>query len=107
MLLLKWFYPHDLSSQPIASSGAVDSSHSFGMVGDHSLSAGIKFSLEGMLGSLPLITNDNGPSYLGQAKRRKIASKAKRKVGDKNNLISTYGLAEDVYFDLPRDIDPM
>ncbi|KAL2508674.1 hypothetical protein Fot_32321 [Forsythia ovata] len=67
----------------------------------------IKFILEGVLGSLPLITNDEGPSYLGQAKRRKTASKAKRKVGDKNNLISTYGLVEDVYFGLPRDTDPM
>ncbi|KAL2542458.1 Uncharacterized protein Adt_03436 [Abeliophyllum distichum] len=49
-------------------------------------STGMKFNLAGVLGSVPLATDDEGPSSPGQARRRKTATKAKRVAGDKNAL---------------------
>ncbi|KAL2498152.1 Uncharacterized protein Adt_23702 [Abeliophyllum distichum] len=61
----------------------------------------MKFSLAGVLSSLPLAIDDEGPSSLMQAKRTKIVIKTKGKVCDKNTLM------EDVHIDFPRDTDPM
>ncbi|KAL2456619.1 Uncharacterized protein Adt_46713 [Abeliophyllum distichum] len=68
---------------------------------------GMKFNLAGVLGSVPLATDDKGPSSPGQAKRRKTATKAKRVVGDKNALVSAGGATEDYHINLTRGADPM
>ncbi|KAL2558457.1 hypothetical protein Fot_03196 [Forsythia ovata] len=66
---------------------------------------GMKFNLAGMLGSVPLATNDEGPSSPGQAKRRKTATKAKRVASDKNALVSVGRAMEDDHIYLTRDAD--
>ncbi|KAL2456789.1 Uncharacterized protein Adt_46627 [Abeliophyllum distichum] len=68
---------------------------------------GMKFNLAGMLGSVPLATDDEGPSSSGHAKRRKTATKSKRVACDKNALVSTGGATEDDHIDLTRDADPI
>ncbi|KAL2465169.1 Uncharacterized protein Adt_41020 [Abeliophyllum distichum] len=68
---------------------------------------GMKFNLASVLGSVPLATDDKGPSSPGQAKRRKTATKAKRVAGDKNALVSAGGATEDDHIDLTRGADPM
>ncbi|KAL2458153.1 Uncharacterized protein Adt_46054 [Abeliophyllum distichum] len=68
---------------------------------------GMKFNMAGVLGSVPLATDDEGPSSPGQAKRRKTATKAKRVACDKNALVSTSGASEDDHIDLTRDADPI
>ncbi|KAL2474437.1 Uncharacterized protein Adt_35173 [Abeliophyllum distichum] len=67
----------------------------------------MKFNLADVLGSVPLATDDEGPSSPGQAKTRKIATKAKRVAGDKNSLVSAGRATEDDHIDLTRDADPM
>ncbi|KAL2558454.1 Uncharacterized protein Fot_03193 [Forsythia ovata] len=96
------------SSRSTASLGAVDSllgssrsTAPFGVVD------GMKFNLAGVLGSVPLTTDDEGPSSPGQAKRRKTATKAKRVAGDKNALVSVGRAMEDDHIDLTRDADPI
>ncbi|KAL2504942.1 Uncharacterized protein Adt_20563 [Abeliophyllum distichum] len=68
---------------------------------------GMKFNLVGVIGSVPLATDEEGPSSPEQAKRRKTATKAKRVAGDKNALVSTGGATEDDHIDLTRGADPM
>ncbi|KAL2552511.1 Uncharacterized protein Fot_06130 [Forsythia ovata] len=67
----------------------------------------MKFSLAGVLGSVPLATDDEGPSFSGHAKRRKTAIKPKSMVGNKNALVSAGRLMEDDHIDLTRGADPM
>ncbi|KAL2528014.1 uncharacterized protein Fot_20615 [Forsythia ovata] len=68
---------------------------------------GMIFNLAGVLGYVPLATDDEGPSSPGQAKRRKTATKAKRVAGDKNALVSAGRAMEDDHIDLTRGADPM
>ncbi|KAL2529515.1 hypothetical protein Fot_22116 [Forsythia ovata] len=68
---------------------------------------GMKFNLAGVLGSVPLATDDEGPSSPGQVKRRKTATKAKRVAGDKNALVSAGGAMEDDHIDLITGADPI
>ncbi|KAL2474306.1 hypothetical protein Adt_35042 [Abeliophyllum distichum] len=68
---------------------------------------GMKFNLAGVLGSVPLATDDEGPSSPEQAKRRKTATKAKRVACDKNALVSAGGATEDDHIDLTRGADLM
>ncbi|KAL2558451.1 hypothetical protein Fot_03190 [Forsythia ovata] len=67
----------------------------------------MKFNLAGVLGSVPLATDDEGSSSPGQAKRRKTATKVKRVAGDKNALVSVGRVMEDDHIDLTRDADPI
>ncbi|KAL2552219.1 hypothetical protein Fot_05838 [Forsythia ovata] len=67
----------------------------------------MKFSLAGVLGSIPLATDDEGPSSPRHATRRKIAIKAKGKASDKNTLVSANRPMEVDHIDLTRGADPM
>ncbi|KAL2514930.1 hypothetical protein Fot_28901 [Forsythia ovata] len=63
---------------------------------------GMKFSLAGVLDSVPLATDNKGPSSPGHAKRRKNAIKLKRMAGDKNALVSAGRPMDDDHIDLAK-----
>ncbi|KAL2558339.1 Uncharacterized protein Fot_03078 [Forsythia ovata] len=96
------------SSRSTASLGAVDSPlGSSRLIAPFGVVDGMKFNLASVLGSVPLATDDEGPSFPGQAKRRKTTTRTKRGAGDKNALVSVGRAMEDDHIDLTRDADPI